>query len=148
MTVVVREVLLDDATYDKGGFFYDRIRDTASNGVATCPRAEHGRQRGLGQPAFHHARVPGYADTMTTLVTEALVSWRDGGEIDAFAVAEMTLALASIATRWTWETTNPTDLSPALSASVIRPRRVSLRLTARTPDGPCLNIKTTGPQFG
>ncbi|EDY49640.1 pentalenene C13 hydroxylase [Streptomyces clavuligerus] len=52
---------------------------------------------------------------------------------DAFAVAEMTLALAGMASRWTWERTTPTDLRPALSPAAVRPRRVSLRLTARTP---------------
>lgn len=54
---LTRRVLLDDRTFDKGGAFYDRVREVVHDGVLTCPHEDHRRQRRLVQPAFRPARL-------------------------------------------------------------------------------------------
>jgi pentalenene oxygenase len=49
---LLRQVLTDDRTFDKGGAFYDNALAIAGNGLGTCPYREHRRQRRLVQPAF------------------------------------------------------------------------------------------------
>src|SRR5262245_60679964 len=55
-------VLKADRVYDKGGYLFDRIRETGGNGLVSCAHADHRRQRRLVQPAFHRDRVAGYLD--------------------------------------------------------------------------------------
>lgn len=38
---LTHQVLLDDRTFDKGGRLYARLREFASNGLATCSHADH-----------------------------------------------------------------------------------------------------------
>nr|WP_211222326.1 cytochrome P450 [Actinokineospora enzanensis] len=78
-------VLRDDRVFDKGGPFWDRAREFAGDGVATCPHHLHRRQRRLVQPAFHFARLPGYARTMAAEFTATAGSWRDGQVLDVVA---------------------------------------------------------------
>jgi pentalenene oxygenase len=80
--LVVR-VLQDDRTFDKGGPFIGKTREILGNGLATCPHAEHRRQRRLIQPAFHGDRMPGYAAVMSARVEAVTGCWRDGQIIDA-----------------------------------------------------------------
>ncbi|MBH1937600.1 cytochrome P450 [Streptomyces sp. AV19] len=82
---LTRQVLRDDRTFDKGGPLYDRIRELTGNGLASCPYSDHRRQRRLLQPAFHPARMPGYAETMRRQVTAATGAWTDGEAVDAIA---------------------------------------------------------------
>ncbi|GAA5188727.1 cytochrome P450 [Rugosimonospora acidiphila] len=79
---LTRQVLRDDASFDKGGPLFDRAREIAGGGVATCPHGQHRRQRSLVQPAFHHDRIPGYAQTMTAQIAAVAGSWRDGQVLD------------------------------------------------------------------
>jgi cytochrome P450 len=79
---LVRQVLLDDRTYDKGGPLYDRLRDVGRDGLAVCPHSRHRRQRRLVQPAFHADRLPGYAETMTDRITAVIESWREDQVVD------------------------------------------------------------------
>jgi cytochrome P450 len=75
-------VLVQDRIFDKGGPLYERAREIIGNGVVTCPSSEHRRQRRLMQPAFHHARLPFYAQVMSDRITAVIDGWRDGQVLD------------------------------------------------------------------
>ncbi|WP_424215733.1 cytochrome P450 (plasmid) [Streptomyces sp. BI20] len=79
---LTREVLVNDAIFDKGGALVDRAREVLGNGVATCPHAVHRRQRRLVQPAFHPSRLPGYGRTMARQITSVTDTWHSGRSID------------------------------------------------------------------
>jgi cytochrome P450 len=82
---LVHQVLVDDRTFDKGGPFYDSIRQLAGNGLATCPYSQHRRQRRLVQPAFHSSRLAGYATLMAETAAQGIAAWRDGNVIDVLS---------------------------------------------------------------
>ena len=42
---LIRHVLLDDRTFDKGGPVFDRAREAIGNGLGNCPHSDHRRQR-------------------------------------------------------------------------------------------------------
>ncbi len=79
---LVRRLLAEDRTYDKGGLVLDRAREVLGDGLATCPAAAHRRQRRMLQPAFHRDRLPGYAAMMAEEIAGTTASWRDGDTID------------------------------------------------------------------
>jgi cytochrome P450 len=54
----------------------------AGNGLLTSDGAFWRRQRGLSQPAFHHKRLVGYAESMVRLTRARVERWRDGATID------------------------------------------------------------------
>ncbi|WP_229914149.1 cytochrome P450 [Streptomyces capitiformicae] len=101
-------VLRDERTFDKGGPLSDRLREVTGNGLATCPHAEHRRQRRLIQPAFHPARFPGYAQAITARAAETTESWQDGQVLDV--VAEMQGLTARITVDTLFSTTTSPDL--------------------------------------
>ncbi|WP_234334646.1 cytochrome P450 [Streptomyces sp. NRRL B-1347] len=92
---LTRQILVDDHTFDKGGPLIDRAREVLGNGLASCPHQEHRRQRRLVQPAFHPARLPEYARTMTTRATAVIQSWQDGQVLDVLAEM-MTITSATV----------------------------------------------------
>ncbi|MFJ8624833.1 cytochrome P450 [Kitasatospora sp. NPDC093550] len=79
---LVRRLLTEDRAYDKGGIVLDKAREVFGNGLATCPAADHRRQRRLLQPAFHRDRMPGYAAMMAEEIAGATAAWRDGDTVD------------------------------------------------------------------
>ncbi|MCC2275493.1 cytochrome P450 [Streptomyces sp. ET3-23] len=79
------QVLHDDRTFDKGGPIYDHVRKAMGNGLVSCTRGQHRRQRRLCQPAFHPNRIPGYADVMAAQAAAVAGSWRDGDILDVNA---------------------------------------------------------------
>jgi cytochrome P450 len=81
---LVRELLLRDRDFDKGGAFFDRAREFVGNGLITCRRSDHRRQRRMMQPAFHPDRLRGYAEVMTEQIGAATAGWHDGQIIDAY----------------------------------------------------------------
>lgn len=85
---VTRQVMLDNRTFDRGGPFYDRAREVISDGLATCPHRAHRRQRRLVQPAFHKARMPGYARVMAAQIAAMMERWHDGQVLDLLSEAE------------------------------------------------------------
>ncbi|MEU5217337.1 cytochrome P450 [Streptomyces sp. NPDC020807] len=104
---LVRRILTDRHDFDRGGVLYDKIRAVLGNGLATCPHAEHRRQRRALQPAFRQALMARYATTMAA-ETEALTArWRPGDTVDltretfrlTTAVAVRTLFSAGISDR-------------------------------------------------
>ncbi|MFD0385531.1 cytochrome P450 [Streptomyces stramineus] len=52
---------------------------------------------------------------------------------DSYAIAEVTLMLATITQRWRMRCEPGTDVRPQALAAVHRPRRLLLRLSERTP---------------
>jgi pentalenene oxygenase len=95
---LTRQLLLEDATFDKGGPLFDRIREVLGNGVITCPHTDHRRQRRLIQPAFHRTRMPGYAREMSGQATGIIDAWTDGQLIDATAAMQHVSARSLAAT--------------------------------------------------
>lgn len=79
---LTNQVLRDDRTFDKGGYLFDRIRETGGNGLVSCAHRDHRRQRRLVQPSFHRDRLPGYVGLMSRQIDEVLGRWRNGGIVD------------------------------------------------------------------
>lgn len=79
------QVLSHDRLFDKGGLFIERARDVFGDGLGTCPHSLHRRQRRLAQPAFHHQRMPAYAQVMIDQITEVTDAWRPGQALDVLA---------------------------------------------------------------
>ncbi|MFJ2809913.1 cytochrome P450 [Kitasatospora sp. NPDC087271] len=79
---LVRQLLTEDRTYDKGGLVLDKAREVFGGGLATCPAAAHRRQRRMLQPAFHRDRLPGYAAMMAEEIAGTTASWSDGDVVD------------------------------------------------------------------
>ncbi|MEV0465447.1 cytochrome P450 [Nocardia tengchongensis] len=79
------EMLVRDKIFDRTGPLFQRARDVVGNGVATCPHAEHRRQRRLVQPAFHKTRMPGYAAIASRQIAEHTAAWRAGQPMDVIA---------------------------------------------------------------
>ncbi|GAA2996018.1 cytochrome P450 [Actinokineospora diospyrosa] len=75
-------VLRDDHVFDKGGPFWDRVREFAGDGLSSCPHHLHRRQRRLVQPAFHPSRLPAYAAVMAREAAATMQAWQDGAELD------------------------------------------------------------------
>ena len=67
------------------------------NGLLTSDGALHAEQRRLVQPAFHRARMDGYASVMKAASEERSRGWRDGEVIDI--AAEMSRLTLTISTR-------------------------------------------------
>ncbi|EYF02236.1 cytochrome P450 [Chondromyces apiculatus] len=107
---LTRQVLLDDRTFDRGGVFYERLREVGGDSLGSCPHSLHRRQRRLLQPAFHPTRLARYAQTMTDQIVAMTDAWRDDQVLDV--LAEM-LAL-------TGRVTTMTLFSDALPAPVLR----------------------------
>ncbi|GAA4794059.1 cytochrome P450 [Streptomyces ziwulingensis] len=82
---LVHRMLMDPATFDKGGPLYDRLRGLMGDGLVTCRQDDHRRQRRLLQPAFSPARVAGCADLMGEEAASVCRSWRPGQRVDVTA---------------------------------------------------------------
>ncbi|MEA2703736.1 MAG: cyclooctatin synthase [Actinomycetota bacterium] len=82
---LVQEVLAAPRIFDKGGRLFDIARVVLGNSLVTCSWHEHRRQRALLQPAFHRARLPGYAALMQAEIGSVTASWRPGQTIDVKA---------------------------------------------------------------
>ncbi|GAA0361583.1 cytochrome P450 [Streptomyces blastmyceticus] len=80
---VVREVLVTGhRSYDKGGPIIEGARTLFGNGLGTCPREQHRRQRPMLQPAFRPSRLAGYSPTMQLCAEEIAGKWQDGQVLD------------------------------------------------------------------
>ncbi|MBT2207721.1 cytochrome P450 [Actinomadura sp. NEAU-AAG7] len=80
---IARSMLANDRDFDKGGPVYDQARVFLGNGLASCGHADHRIKRRQMQPAFHRARMPGYAQIMSERI-DALTGtdWHHGQTID------------------------------------------------------------------
>ncbi|MFI9824357.1 cytochrome P450 [Streptomyces sp. NPDC052013] len=79
---VVRQLLLTPRTFDKGGPLIEQARRLVGDGLITSEWASHRRQRRMIQPAFHPARIPGYASMMCQDIEATLGSWLPGQIVD------------------------------------------------------------------
>jgi len=75
---LVRRVLHDSRTFDKGGPLMDKARQVVGNGLVTSASEPHSRDRVLVQPAFHRQRIVGYAAVMVQQISEVMSTWQDG----------------------------------------------------------------------
>ncbi|WP_327072112.1 cytochrome P450 [Kitasatospora purpeofusca] len=83
--VLVRQALLNDRLFDKGGPTYERAREFLGDSLSTCPHSRHRQQRRHLQPAFHASKLPQYTRTMTDQIGVVTRAWRDGQRIDVMA---------------------------------------------------------------
>jgi cytochrome P450 len=90
-------MLRDNRTFDRGGPLIDRAREVVGDGLGSCPRDAHHRQRRLAQPAFHRDRLAGYAESTSAIISEVTGSWRDRQVLDVLAEM-MTIASKSLTT--------------------------------------------------
>src|SRR5262249_45587318 len=80
---LTRQMLLNDRVFDKGGPFFDRLRDAVTgDGLGTCPHSVHRRQRRLCQPAFTSGRLNSYAPAFAEAAVTTIGGWRDGQVLD------------------------------------------------------------------
>ncbi len=75
-------VLLEARTFDKGGPLFEKTRVLIGNGLVATDFDTHKHQRRLVQPAFHPARIPGYAALMRQEIAAELATWQAGQTID------------------------------------------------------------------
>ncbi|MFD0413755.1 cytochrome P450 [Streptomyces sp. NPDC127108] len=111
---LTRHALIDDRVFDKGGPIFDRVREVVGDhGLASCPYSAHRRLRRLAQPAFHPARLPGYAQAMSACIGEATASWRSGQVLDV-PTEMMTITSKITATTLFSGALPPGELGPVL----------------------------------
>jgi cytochrome P450 len=79
---LIHEVMVEDRVYDRDGPLYARSRQALGNSLATCPHADHRRQRRMLQPAFRYERMAGYAEVIRRSVGETLDGWHPGRTVD------------------------------------------------------------------
>ncbi len=113
---LTHQVLRDDRTFDKGGYLYDRIRETGGNGLVSCAHRDHRRQRRLVQPSFHRDRLPGYLQVMSKQIDEVLGHWRDGRAVDVHADLQTVTARTML----------PSGLPSSVMAQMIKDMNVVL----------------------
>jgi pentalenene oxygenase len=79
---VVRQMLQDPRTFDKGGPLFDTSRQIVGNGLVTSEWGDHRGQRRMMQPAFHASMMPGYTDIMIEELERQVSCWRPGETVD------------------------------------------------------------------
>lgn len=100
------QMLVDDRTFDKGGSFFDRIKEVSGDNIVTCPHSQHRRLRRLCQPSFSPERLAGYGATMSAVAENVAAGWREGQVLQV--VREMT----ALVTRATVQAMFATSLTP------------------------------------
>ena len=81
---LVQQVFTTYASRVRKGRILEGARVILGDGLLTAEGEHHRRQRRLIQPAFHHARLDGYARIMSRRGAEAADRWGDGEVIDVF----------------------------------------------------------------
>ncbi|NGO71429.1 cytochrome P450 [Streptomyces boncukensis] len=96
---LLRHVLADSRTFDKGGPFFDKARALFGDSLAMARWAQHRWQRRQLQPAFQTARIAGYAEVMGEEVARMTRSWRAGstvGLVDALNALALRIVTRSV----------------------------------------------------
>ena len=92
----IEDVLITHASSFAKGRALERAKRTLGEGLLTSEGAFHLRQRRLVQPAFHKARVAGYAAAMSRAAVATRDRWVDGASVDLAAeMNRLTLAIVS-----------------------------------------------------
>jgi cytochrome P450 len=93
---LVRDVLLTQAQKFHKGLGLERAKILLGTGLLTSEDGLHLRQRRLLQPAFHRARLAGYATAMVDAARATQARWVDGAALDVPAeMARLTLAVVA-----------------------------------------------------
>jgi cytochrome P450 len=75
----IHYVLVEHAEkFHKGPSLKRNTKDFIGEGLLTSEDGFHARQRRLVQPAFHHARIASYAETMVSYTERMLDNWTSG----------------------------------------------------------------------
>lgn len=91
----VHEVLVSQSDRFRKGPVLQRARVVLGDGLLTSESDTHRRHRRLVQPAFHSARITGYAETMIARADAVTRTWTAGTPIDLHAqTVRLTLASA------------------------------------------------------
>jgi len=92
----IEDVLVTHAASFRKGRALERARRTLGDGLLTSEGAVHLRQRRLVQPAFHKARVAGYAESMTRAALAMRERWQPDVPLDLSGeMNRLTLAIVS-----------------------------------------------------
>jgi cytochrome P450 len=78
---MVHEVTVKHARSFEKGRLFDRVRPLVGNGLANSNGETHRKHRRLMQPTFHHERIGGYAEIMSSRAMALAESWSPGQEI-------------------------------------------------------------------
>jgi cytochrome P450 len=82
----LHEILVEKAdAFQKPPIYKSTLGRFLGNGLLVSDGGFWRRQRRLTQPAFHHARVGRYAETMVSAAQALTAGWQDGAQIDAHA---------------------------------------------------------------
>lgn len=94
---LLHEILVEKANaFQKPPLYKTALSRFLGNGLLVSDGDFWRQQRKLAQPAFHHARVGRYAETMVSAARRMIADWQDGVPIDAHA-AMMRLTLEIVA---------------------------------------------------
>lgn len=77
-----RQILKGAQLYDKGGPFYERLREIGGNGLVTSRWEINRQMRPVMQPSFNHEHVNHYAGLMADEVNALMSTWRSGDVVD------------------------------------------------------------------
>jgi len=90
----IRNILVTQASKFTKGRVLRRARWFLGEGLLTSEGETHRRQRRLTQPAFHRARLEGYANTMVACAGQLRDRWCEGEEVDISSeMNRLTLAI-------------------------------------------------------
>jgi cytochrome P450 len=91
---LVQEVFVTHADRFRKGRLLQGARVVLGDGLLTAEGEHHRRQRRIVQPAFHSARLDGYARIMTRWAERTAGGWRDGEVVDVFSeMSGLTMAV-------------------------------------------------------
>lgn len=92
----IREILIVQNDNFSKERVVQRSKLLLGDGMITAEGAEHRRQRTAAQPAFHRQVIPGYAQTMVRLASQACDRWQPGQRFNV-ALEMMYLTLNVVA---------------------------------------------------
>lgn len=100
---LAKHVFQQDRVFDKGGRFYDLVKEvTGTRSMVVMAYDDHRSRRQLVQPAFHSSRFGSYAQVMTEQVDAVTTSWRSEQVIDLFAEMKLLTARVGLLTMFTY----------------------------------------------
>ena len=79
---LAHQMLVKARIFDKGGRFFEKIRQGAGDGLVSSEWLVHRRHRPLIQPAFHPHRLATYPGVMAKEITDMTASWHSGDQIE------------------------------------------------------------------
>jgi cytochrome P450 len=94
--VQIKQILVTDHHKFTKGQGLHKAKVLLGDGLLTSEGDLHRNQRRLVQPAFHHARIAGYASTMVDYAQRMAASWRGDSTLDiSEQMTRLTLAIVA-----------------------------------------------------